>query len=420
MKILIVGLGSSGKASAALLLAQGHNVIGVDKSPELLAEVDGFPVFLESEPLDFSSIGQVIVSPGIPPSHSHYQQAVDQGIEVIGEAELAFRHLDQPCIAITGTNGKTTVTLLVTHILEHAGFKARALGNIGTPLASYCLAPNKEEVLVVELSSFQLETMQMQAFDAGVILNITPDHLDWHTSMKHYAAAKCHLQKCLKKGAPLFVYDDVISEYGSFLDKDKIERYTHLENIETILPLSYRQGCRHDRDNALAAWALVQRFGVSKAQFLAALESFKKPPHRIEFVTQIEGVSFYDDSKGTNIDAVLRAVDAMPGNVVLIAGGVDKGASYAPWLSFAKKVRKIFVIGEAAHKMIGELQKDFSVERCASLEDAVFRAAAHSEKGECVLLSPGCASFDMFRSYAHRGEEFKRHVYDLQERRKKG
>ncbi|MES2345920.1 MAG: UDP-N-acetylmuramoyl-L-alanine--D-glutamate ligase [Chlamydiota bacterium] len=411
MKTLIIGLGSSGKAAAALLLSLGREVIGVDSNLSVVSAETTFPVFSDDTCIDFLEIEQVIVSPGISRQHPFYVKALDLGIEVIGEVELALRHLKGRLIAVTGTNGKTTVTLLIEHQLRLFGIQAQAFGNVGTPLTSYCLSSADEDVLVIELSSFQLETMSTQSFESGLILNITPDHLDRYASAEEYALAKCHLQQCLKSNADLYVHGDVLRDYGHLLDEKRVVRYDLLEN--------FKDGffdC--DRMNILAAWAVVKGFGLNFDQFCEGLKTFKKPPHRIEFVAEIDGVSYYDDSKGTNVDAVLSAVSAMKGNVVLIAGGVDKGSSYAVWkMAFCGKVKKIIVLGQAADKMMEELQDSFEMKKVDSLALAVAESALFAKEGENVLLSPGCASYDMFLSYVHRGKEFKRHVDDLKIRR---
>ncbi len=381
MNVLVLGLGISGKSAVPFLEAKGAKVfVYDDKEP--------------SGPIDFSILDLVIVSPGIAYTHPYYQKAVEQGIEVIGEAELAFRYINQPCLAITGTNGKTTVTALIEHVLNCCGIKAKALGNIGIPLTSY--VPHPEEILVVELSSYQLETMTTKVFDAGVILNITPDHLDRYQSMEEYAAAKCRLENCIKPGGTLYIYEEVEKEYKHLL-----------KNYKTY------GGHNFEEENIMAARLLCN---VKEEDFLKALATFKKPSHRVEFVKEIQGIRFYDDSKGTNIDAVIKAVNMMKGEVVLIAGGVDKGSSYVPWKKhFFGKVKKIIVIGQAADKIYQELIDDFDVERESSLQNAVERAKAVAARGDSVLLSPGCASFDMFKDYAHRGDQFKKYVMEMPE-----
>lgn len=398
---VVIGAGISGRAAAQFLLARGKKVTVVDRNPQQLTffeSSDRLHIALEEEFTDWQDVDEVILSSGIRPCHP-----LAQGKTVIGEAELALRTCGQRCVGITGTNGKTTVTLLVVHVLNCVGIPARALGNIGSPLTEYFLKPKSEEVLVVELSSYQLETLHARVFDGGVILNITPDHLDRYDSFEAYAAAKCRLERCLKPGAPLFIHAEGEAVFGHLLQEKK---------MISCVEQGFKN--RHDHENNSAAWELVKLFGVTWEQFLAGVESFQKPPHRIEFVGKWRGVSYFNDSKGTNLDAVIRAVESMEGRVLLIAGGVDKGASYEAWMApFAKKVKKIFTLGEAAAKMEKELTSHFEMAPCASLEEAVRRASSEASEGESVLLSPGCASFDMFRDYVHRGEEFKRCVIKL-------
>ena len=343
--------------------------------------------------------------------------------------ELACRSITQPFIGITGTNGKTTVTLLVEHVLNHCGKAAAALGNVGVPLTSELTELDESQIIVAELSSYQLETLQTPLIDAGVILNITPDHLDRYGSMEEYAQAKFQIASCMKPGAPLYIEERALKDYehllrdpsvlsygyssGCPLYTDKTNVYLNGE-LAYPLPPAQRSIASHDVENQMAAFALCHALGVSGDQFLEALKSFKKPPHRIEFVEKIGGVSYYDDSKGTNIDAVIRAVALFPGQVILIAGGVDKGFSYHSWVeAFGGKVKKICAIGQAAEKMERELSEELSVARFATLDEAVHDAFRMAKSGDTVLLSPGCSSFDMFRDYAHRGDEFKRIVREL-------
>ncbi len=413
---LVLGLGVSGRSAAERLLRQGHAVIGVDDKvgadslKDLISK--GMKRVVNDEEIDWSQIFLMVVSPGISPKHRLYQNAIAHGVEVTGEAELSLRGLKQPIVAITGTNGKTTVTLLVEHILNVSGVKAKALGNVGTPLSAYESDP--DEVLVVELSSFQLETLSTLSFDAAVLLNITPDHLDRYASMEDYAKSKCHLQSLVKPQAPFFVCSQVVETFGSCLKSGY--QLCERESIESFLPLKYRELGKHEWDNAAAAWALCKQFGISQKQFCQGLESFQKPHHRIEFAGSIDGVLFYDDSKGTNIDAVIQAVNAMKGPVILIAGGVDKGASYLLWKEiFQGKVKRIVALGQAAPKIYEELNPYFEMEIVDSLSCAVETAHSHAVRGDHILLSPGCSSYDMFRDYVHRGEEFQRKVQHLRE-----
>lgn len=435
---LIIGLGLSGRGAANLLLAQGIKVSGVDKNLKQLKlhkeilrlEQAGLKVFSEEEPLAMSDYDLLVISPGVAPSHPLIEQALDLKIETIGEIELACRFIKNPCVGITGTNGKTTVTLMVAHILNACGIKARALGNVGTPLSMEVLEEaNPNEVFVIELSSYQLETMQAQILDAAVLLNITPDHLDRYRSMEHYAKAKARIANCLKREGVLYLDE---ASYSNFphLFKDKAiclygqgplcvlrsdaDFVCFKEKILYEWPAEYRGKFSHDVENALAAFGICHTFGISGSQFLKALKAFKKPPHRIEFVDSIKGVAYYDDSKGTNLDAVVKAVHSLQGSIILIAGGVDKGAAYTPWIdAFGGKVKLVLAIGQAANKIKQDLGDAINVEFCASMEEAVNYAAFKAQPGDSVLLSPGCSSFDMFRDYAHRGDVFKNNVKSL-------
>ncbi len=406
MKTLVIGLGKSGLAAYELLLREGDEVVGVDDNAALIEKLALEGKKVELNP-DLQRFDRVVLSPGIPPTNRFYLQAQSLGIEIIGEAELALSRVNQPCAAITGTNGKTTVTLLCEHILKASGRKARALGNVGTPLTSYLLEADRQDIIIVELSSFQLETMKTAVFDVGII---TPDHLDRYTSMEDYALAKCRLQDLIKTAGGFWVHASVQRDFKPLL-KPNYQTYGLESMIETILPNRYRDLGRHEKENILAAWMICKTFGVGEEAFLAAVETFKKPAHRIEFVATLNGVDYFDDSKGTNIDATIKAVEAMTGKIVLIAGGVDKGSSYAPWRKvFAGKVKKVLAIGQAAAKIARELEPEIEVEIVPTLQEAVQRAREKAEAGKAVLLSPGCSSYDMFRDYAHRGDEFKKFV----------
>lgn len=438
-KALVIGFGISGRSATKFLLAKGWQISAFDRNATGLMENEevrtlvgqGVELFPEDAAFDLKSFSLAILSPGVSPAHHLVQKVKAHPIEIIGEVELAFRFVQQPVIAITGTNGKTTVTLLVEHILNHAGKRARALGNVGIPLAAEMVHIDQNEILVVELSSFQLETMSAKKIDAGAILNITPDHLDRYASMLEYAKAKIRMQDLLKESGRLFVEEKTFSEFSKLFQGRNCLRYGYDRSLPYSTDLSYLynhgkktvqlpdslQGSKsHDLENALAAYALCAQFGVEDRHFSEALETFQKPHHRIEFVRQVKGVSFYDDSKGTNIDAVQRAVEKMKGPVILIAGGVDKGAPYAPWASFFKgKVKKVLAMGQAAHKIKSDLHPAICVEVSSNLSSAVNQAYADAMPGDVILLSPGCSSYDMFRDYAHRGEEFQRLVNQLKE-----
>jgi UDP-N-acetylmuramoylalanine--D-glutamate ligase len=488
-KILVMGLGLSGQSAACFLLRRGAKVTGVDRNPQLkiddkILELQnqGMTFVLESDVKNLYGYDLIIVSPGISPKHFLYHQALQSGIEVIGEIELACREIRQPCLAVTGTNGKTTVTLMTEHILQKAGIKAKSLGNVGLPLTSALdETVSDETVFVIELSSFQLETLSARFIDAGVILNITPDHLDRYPSMREYAAAKIGIRKNLKDNGILFIQEKCLKDFCELFNPKKVvlgnklmkdfefksfpigsensqrvkaaasmgsdysskdcvnllpltaafkfngelnQKYgysrdsyisTDLENIYYnqkkvfSLPEQYRGKRSHDLENIMAAFALCSSQSITSEEFLNGLASFQKPAHRIEFVGTIDGVSFFDDSKGTNIDAVIRAVEALQGQVVLIAGGVDKGFPYTSWVeAFKGKVKAICAIGQSKEKIKRDLENEIPVTLFSEFKQAVIHAACLAKKGDHVLLSPGCSSFDMFKDYAHRGQEFQR------------
>lgn len=394
MKALVVGFGISGKAAKALLEKQGYQAAAVDRKPSAGVELDRADFPLEGFDL-------VVASPGIPPEHPILQRARDAGVETIGEIELAFRSIKNRCVGITGSNGKTTTVLLTAHVLNAAGKKARALGNVGDPLSGYSAHPDPEEILVIELSSFQLETLEQKRLDCAAILNITPNHLDRHPSMEAYAAAKFRIRGCLKEGGKFYVSRQVADEFGGggevFDEKNFPERYNHL-----------------GRQSVLAAFTLCADLGVSEEEFWRAADSFRKPPHRIEWVAEIGGVSYYNDSKSSNIHSVMHAVALLKGPIRLLIGGVHKGASYRPWIeAFRGKVNKIYAFGAAAPLMEEDLAEEFPFQRTENMAEALAWARREAGKKETVLLSPGCSSYDQFRNYEHRGDEFKRLVKEM-------
>lgn len=434
---LVVGLGISGKSAAEFLLSYGVRVHGVDRYARAMSSDSaiqqlmqrGLTIQSDSDLKELDSYDLIVVSPGVPPTHPLLLQAAHKGIEVCGEIELGCRFAKNRIVGITGTNGKTTVTLLITHVLNKTGKRARAVGNVGTPLTRELLTAPPDEILVLELSSYQLETLNQRVLDAGAILNITPDHLERYGSMTAYAAAKFKIGDCLKSGAPLYLEHKSAEAFPFAHPSIPIKRYGYASDIELFCdltaifegdkrlfelpkPLQGRQS--HDVENLMAAYGICMELDVDANAFVEAIKSFKKPSHRIEFIRSVDGVSYYDDSKGTNIDAVIRAVESLPGEIILIAGGVDKGSPYTPWTQcFTKKVKLICAIGQSADKIHEQISPTIPVEIYSSLEAAVQAAKNAASPGDNVLLSPGCSSFDMFRDYAHRGEVFQRAVMDL-------
>ncbi len=387
-RVLIIGFGISGKASSALLESRGIAWTAVDKNG---------PIF-DSADFDLAGISQVILSPGIPQSHPLVCKAMDAGLEVVGEIELALRLIENRCVGVTGSNGKTTTCSLITHVLNACGMKAKAVGNIGSALSSYLVNADRNEILVIELSSFQLETLHARKLELGVILNITPNHLDRHASMYEYAEAKSGLQRCVN--GSLFISGQVERDWGHlFCDAQLFESDGEIPDEFACLGVQ----------NVMAAEKVCAHFEISRENFLSALPSFKKPLHRMEFLGEKNGLIYYNDSKATSVEAVIHGVSLLKGHGVLIAGGVHKGASYQPWIrAFAGKVKTIVAFGASAAKMEEELGAYFSFKRVDVLEEASDFAASVAEKGEFVLLSPGCSSYDQFKNYEHRGDAFRK------------
>lgn len=408
--VLIVGFGLSGRSAAQFLLSRDVNVTAVDDKSIDSSVIKVFKDLPQGINFDYA-----VCSPGIPPSHPVICQLNSKGIKVISEAQLAFDHIKNPIVGISGTNGKTTVTLLTAHILNACGKKASALGNVGIPLTSAIDTLTADEIVVAELSSYQLEDLKGPLLDASVLLNITPDHLDRYQTMEKYAEAKMKLQKITKEPSRFFIDRKTYREYGSLLNNADQSFYTDFEGKHSLdLPDSLQNKKNHDLENYLASFALCLSMGADPESIRAAYETFTKPHHRIEFIKELQGIKFFDDSKGTNIDAVIRAVESMEGPVHLIAGGVDKGSSYSPWLPiFSNRVKKVYAIGQAAQKIQQELEDTVEVELHPTLDSAVTAAYHNARKGENVLLSPGCSSFDMFKDYVHRGLTFQKIITTL-------
>jgi len=411
---LVIGLGVSGKASAELLLFKGFSVIAADRRCEALKNDPrtqeliqrGLKLVSDGDEFPLSPVSLVVVSPGIVPSHPLIQKAKIAGIEMLGEIELALRYLPNRCIlGVTGTNGKTTTVLLTAHILNAFGIKAAAVGNVGAALSGYALSPDKDEVLVVELSSFQLETLSIKPwFERAAILNITPNHLNRHASMEEYAEAKLRIGRCLKPGGKLLISRQVQKDYnaGGVIFDAGLAFKGEADGVRWGAP---------EGINTAAARALCSFCKVPEKFIDSALKTFRKPPHRIEWVAEIDGIAYYNDSKASNVEAVIHGMALFPGPVILIAGGVDKGSTYAPWIpGFQGKVKKIVVFGESAQKMERELGANFALSRVSTLEEAVAAVRLTAARGDTVLFSPGCSSYDQFANFEERGERFKKIV----------
>jgi UDP-N-acetylmuramoylalanine--D-glutamate ligase len=407
-KVLVVGLGRSGIAAARLCAARGAQVTVTDSQPaeSLATALAQLPAAAKQEvgghrAETFLGADIVVLSPGVP-SLPEVEAARKRGITVTGELELASWFVDAPIVAITGTNGKSTTTTLCGAILSANGRPTFVGGNLGVPLAEAVGTPAGDSggVCVLEVSSFQLETVESFRPQVAVLLNISPDHLDRHGTLEAYAATKARIFAAQTPAD--FAESDALCVR---LAGGPIEYYpAHLLGLVG----------RHNLENALAALVAGRLAGALPAEARHALLAFRPLAHRMELVGELDGVLFYDDSKGTNVGAVVAALDRFPRPVVLIAGGRDKGGSYEPLAQVMKQSgRGAVLIGEAAPKLREALAPVLPVEIAGSMEEAVAQAATMARSGDAVLLSPACSSFDMFRNYEHRAEVFRAAVNSL-------
>ena len=398
----MAGMARSGAAAAELLESKGARVIRVDQRPSAGVR----PQAEES----FRDAGLIVLSPGVPADLAEIQPARARGVPVIGDLELASWFLQGEIIGITGSNGKTTTTALTAHILKSSGIPVQVGGNIGTPPCSMVKASRPGQWNVLELSSFQLETIDHFRAHIGALLNITPDHLDRHYSLERYAAAKGRLfeNQTADDFAVLNAADGLARAFAKRA-RAQVEWFSADQPgaaaIREILPLRGR----HNLENAMAAAAVARLAGAGQEQILAAIQTFPGVEHRLEFVCERGGVAWYNDSKATNIDATLKALDAFPGGLWVILGGKDKNSDYTPLAAPLKeKACAALLIGAAAEKIAAQLDGSVKILHCGTLDAAVREARSRARKGDTVLLTPACASFDQFENFEHRGREFKR------------
>lgn len=408
-------MGASGMAAAHFLQAKGCEVVGLDRR-EILGPV---PIYPEGWQVPWEKVAGVIVSPGIAPSHPVLALACEHGVDIYGEVELALRHLphEQQAVAITGTNGKTTVTAMTAHVLRECGLKGVALGNIGEPLIAH-VDKHPDGVMVIELSSFQLEALGREkipkVLQHAALLKVTPNHLDRHADMEEYVAAKIRILELVRPGGTFYVEESTWQRYG-FLAPPLGSVRLQTFDIKKVPPsMSALIEVSPYPENLWVSYLLCQEFGVDLQAFTHAVATFQRPSHRLQFVREVAGVTFYDDSKGTNVEAVVRAVEVLGEGIFLIAGGVDKGTGYACWKSyFPGRVKGVLAIGQAACRIQEEVGEVLPVYLMGSLQEAVTRACCLAGPKDKVLLSPGCASYDSFKNYAERGQVFQTLVGQL-------
>ncbi len=425
-RALVVGLGEAGSAVARHLLARGMTVVAVDDegSASLRERAESLGLELVERP-DRPALTRlageaelVVASPGVPVHHPVFSLPV----EVTGELELVATAARVPIVAVTGTNGKTTVTTLVAQMLQASGVRSLAAGNIGLPLLD--ALERDVQVIVAEVSSFQLALARTFRPLVAVWLNVTEDHLDWHPSMEHYVASKARIWANQAEGdvAVANAEDEVVSKMSETAPVKPITfgidrgdyRVTNdslrTDSGEVILEVgALRRHLPHDISNALAASAAALSAGAELEGVRSALASFEGLPHRVELVGEAGGVSFYDDSKATTPASVLAALAGFD-SVVLIAGGRNKGLRLDDLREGAGRVKAVVAIGEAAVEVEDAFSGVRPVVTASSMDEAVGAAAAMAEPGDTVLLSPGCTSFDWYRSYAERGDDFARVV----------
>lgn len=450
-KALVVGLAKSGLPAVKALFEQGYDVVLNDLKPAeafeaILPGLEGqyVDVIFGRHPEGIASYALILVSPGVPMDLPFIVAAKAAGVEVIGELELGYRMAKGIFVAITGTNGKTTTTALTGEIFKAASRPALVAGNIGTSVVDCAADSGDDTVWVTEVSSFQLESIQYFHPKIAAILNITPDHLNRHKTMENYTDAKCRIfensgsqdvivlnadnpetfalrNRASATGARVTLFSRLGEvQDGAYCDPQsgtlwisdfkKDLKFPLLKASEIFIPGS------HNLENALAASAMAYFGGVAPEVIANALKTFQGVEHRIEFVDDIRGVFYYNDSKGTNPDASIKAVEAMTRPTVLIAGGMDKGSEFDGLIeAFGGRVIQMIVLGETAPLLEATAHRlGFdAVSKVRTMEEAVAAAAAAAAEGGAVLLSPACASWDMYENFEKRGEHFKRCVREL-------
>jgi len=446
-RVLVVGLGKSGVASALFLKARGARVTVSDtkSGDELRNEI---PALLdhgitvetgEHGERTFREQDLIVVSPGVPVDAPLLEKARSLGEAVIGEIELAAQFLRGPIVAITGSNGKTTTTTLTGEILTAGGLPTLVGGNIGTPAISLAERATQETAIVLEVSSFQLETIQTFRPKIALVLNVTPDHLDRHRTFEAYVDAKarlfenqqggdfavlnaddptCVAMAARTRGQVFWFSRQKEAALGAWVRDGNILFRDGTQQREVMLVSEIPLKGGHNLENVLAAVCAGALMGCPPEKIRQAVREFKAVEHRLEFVATIRGVDYYNDSKATNVDATVKALESFPANIHLILGGKDKGSDYTVLNDLLqRRVKRVYTIGAAAEKIESQIvsSKSGGVEivRAETLENALRKANALAESGDVVLLAPACASFDQFKSYEHRGQAFKEIVRRL-------
>jgi UDP-N-acetylmuramoylalanine--D-glutamate ligase len=413
IRVLVVGMEKSGRAAFEFLHARGADVTATDLK---FHDVAGFVP--QTDELFDEEWGLIVPSPGVPPDLPGLERARARGVDVIGEVELAAPYLLGPVIGITGTNGKTTTTSLVGHILHGSKTPAQVGGNIGTPVIAMTATSRADQWNVLELSSFQLETIHSFRADVAVCLNVTQNHLDRHHTFVNYAAAKANLFRTQKTGdfAVLNADDELCRSFAEITDA-QVVWFRGRDIGDLMPPAEVPIPGMHNAENVMAAAAVAEIAGIAKSGIVAAVKTFQAVEHRLEFVAEIAGVRFYNDSKATSVDATTKALDSFAGNLWVILGGQDKGSDYTVLRDrLRQKAHAALLIGAAAGQIESQIEGAVNVIQAGTLEYAVAEAWKHARPGDTVLLAPACSSFDQFQSYEHRGRAFKDLVNGLRVR----
>lgn len=447
-KILVVGLGKTGEALVNFLLSQGAQVWVSEKklASELkidLGELEKKGVRVETgghRLQTFLEADLIIPSPGVPPL-PEIKAAQEKGVKVLAEIELARAFLKGKIIGITGTNGKSTTTTLIHKILRADHRRSHLAGNIGTPLIRYALSSREADIYVTEISSFQLEYCQNFSCEAAVFLNFSANHLDWHGSLEAYWTAKEKLFLNLnEKNIAILNRDDpqvwalrrkIKAPVYFFSRKERVNPglyvedewlYLNWKERKRVMPLkAIKLPGAHNLENVMASLLVAYLFQVPVSVMRKVVSQFSGLEHRLEKVATWRGVTFYNDSKATTVDATIKALTSLKPGIVLIMGGRDKGADFSLLRPhFKKKVRHLILLGEAKEKIRKALEGTVSIEEAASMREAVSLAALSARRGETILLSPACTSFDMFHDFEHRGRVFKQEVRRLIRQRSGG
>jgi UDP-N-acetylmuramoylalanine--D-glutamate ligase len=435
-RVLVVGLARTGVATA--LFCARHNARVTASESRTEGELGEVPVKLREAGVQLELEGHtektflaqdlIVPSPGVPADDPLLLAARAKGITVWSEIELAYRFLEGRLIGITGSNGKTTTTTLIHHILKAASFETLLAGNVGTPLISVIGETTAKTVAVVELSSFQLELIERFRPDIGVLLNLTPDHLDRHKTLDAYVAAKARMfeNQTELDAAVLNADDPLTGRFATkkpqvfwFSRKQRVSEGACLQDDEIFVAHKGKQEFvmkrediplvgAHNLENVLAAVMAARLAGVDASTIAATVKNFAGVEHRLEFVAEVRGVRYYNDSKATNVDSTLKALDAFPGRVLIILGGKDKGSDYTVLQqALREKAIVALLIGAAAEKIESQIRGSVPLKRAETLMRAVEIASEVARPGDVVLLAPACASFDQFENYEQRGRVFK-------------